>query len=179
MIGGGVPLFRCRCIDWCSEMAKSKSESGFLRELLAIGLYKRNQGRLTRQLTAVAFGLIVFLGTWTMSQGPLNVTGPQSVNLWLVKFTLDGVWIRVGIPFLIAAVGGWIVYRAVNYSRFADFLISVEAEMDKVTWSSRAELYRATVVVIVTMIFLGVILFLYDVFWQNFFEWIGFLQIYG
>lgn len=159
-------------------MAKSKNESSFFSGLLTVGRYKRNQGQLTRKLTAVGLGLIVFIGAWTMSQGPLNVTEPQLINLWFVKFTVAGVWIRVGIPFLIAAVGGWIVYRAVNFSRFADFLISVEAEMDKVTWSSRTELYRATIVVIVSMIFIGVVLFMYDIFWQNFFEWIGFLQIY-
>ena len=73
--------------------------------------------------------------------------------------------------------GAWAIFRAVNYPRFADFLISVEAEMDKVSWSSRQELYRATVVVVVTMFCLGAVLFLFDVFWQNFFEIIKFLQI--
>ena len=160
-------------------MAKSKSESTFFSEMLTVGLYKRNQGRLARQLTAVGLGLIVFLGAWTLSQGPLNVNEPQEISLLVTTVTVGDIWIRVGIPAVLAAIGGWIVYRAVNYPRFADFLISVEAEMDKVTWSSRSELYRSTVVVIVSMIFLGVVLFLYDVFWQNFFEWIGFLQIYG
>ena len=58
--------------------------------------------------------------------------------------------------------GIWLAFRAVNLPQFADFLISVEAEMDKVTWSSRQELYRATVVVITTMVLLGAILLLYD-----------------
>ena len=143
-------------------MAKSKNVSGFLSELLAVGLYKRNQGRLTRQLSAAAFALIVFLGAWNLAQGPLN--------------DYDRIY-QIGIPSAIALVGGWMVYRLVNYPRFADFLISVEAEMDKVTWSSKAELYRATVVVLVTMFLMGAILFVFDVFWQNFFEWIGFLEI--
>ena len=65
----------------------------------------------------------------------------------------------------------------VNYPRFADFLISVEAEMDKVSWSSKSELYRATVVVLVTMVLIGIILFVFDVIWQYFFEFIGFLEI--
>ena len=46
--------------------------------------------------------------------------------------------------------------------RFADFLISVEAEMNKVSWPSRGELYRASLVVIVVIFLLVAILFGYD-----------------
>lgn len=143
-------------------MAKSKNASSFWNELLRVGLYKRNQGRLTRQLTVVAFALVVFLGAWTMSQA----------------FLLDSSTpVRYGIPLGISVVGAWAVYRLVNYPRFADFLISVEAEMDKVSWPSRQELYRATAVVLATMFLLSAVLFLYDWFWQKFFQIIGFLQI--
>jgi len=55
-------------------------------------------------------------------------------------------------------------------------LIAVEAEMDKVTWPSREQLFRATWVVIFIMLFLGACLFVYDVFWQWFFKMIGFLE---
>ncbi len=130
--------------------------------MLTVGLYKRNQGRLTRQLTAAALALIVCLGAWTLGQGPLNA--------------LDWQY-RILIPYAIALTGAWAIYRLVNYPRFADFLISVEAEMDKVSWSSKSELYRATVVVLVTMVLIGVILFVFDVIWQYFFEFIGFLEI--
>jgi preprotein translocase subunit SecE len=143
-------------------MAKKASSASFLGELLAFNLYKRNQGRLSRQLSGVAFGLIVGFGAWTLSQGPL-----QSYD----------VQIRVGIPSLITAIGVWIIFRALNYPPFADFLISVEAEIDKVSWASKSELYRATAVVIVTMLFLALMLFFYDVFWQWFFRLIGFLQL--
>ncbi len=143
------------------EMAKSKSSVSIWGELLSAGLYKRNQGRLTRQLTAVALALIVFLGAWTLSTVLADYEPP----------------LRLGFPCALAAVGAWAIFRAINYPRFADFLISVEAEMDKVSWSSRGELYRATVVVVVTMFCLGAVLFLFDVFWQNFFEIIRFLQI--
>ncbi len=145
-------------------MAKSKNDASFWGELLAVGLYKRNQGRLARQLTAIALAFVVCFGAWTLSQGPL--AGYQR-------------GVSLGVPLGIALVGVWISYRLVNYPRFADFLISVEAEMDKVTWSSKQELYRATIVVLVSMFLLGAILFLYDVFWRWFFELIHFLQIYS
>jgi preprotein translocase subunit SecE len=144
-------------------MAKKEQAVGFWANLSEPALYKRNQGRLTRQLTAVGAALIVFLGVWTLSNGPLGGSG--------------NVWIRVGIPVAIGAAGAWAIYRGVNYPRFADFLISVEAEMDKVTWATKEDLHRSTVVVIATMFFLGAVLFIYDLVWSWFFQWIGFLQI--
>lgn len=157
-------------------MAKKIESVKFLANLLDPSLYKRNQGRLTRQLTAATFGLIIFLGAWTLSSGPLASWDSS----WAAEVEVDG-WvasaIRVGIPVLLAALGAWVVYRAVNFPTFADFLISVEAEMDKVTWASKQDLYRSTMVVIGVMLFLGFALFVFDLFWQWFFKLIGFLQI--
>ncbi len=150
-------------------MAKKKDDVSFWGNMLVVGLYKRNQGRLTRQLTAVSFALIIFLGAWTLSGGPLDVYNKEP---WKP-------WIHIGIPTILAALGAWLVYRTVNYPTFADFLISVEAEMDKVTWATRTDLYRSTIVVIAVMFFLGFTLFIYDLFWQWFFQLIGFLRLVG
>ena len=79
--------------------------------------------------------------------------------------------VSLGVTFL----GLWATYRIIHWPRFADFLISVEAEMDKVTWSDWGELKRATVVVLVTMVILTVVLFLFDVFWQRVFTSTGVL----
>ena len=146
--------------------------------MFAVGLYKRNQGHLTRQLSAVALGLIVALGAWTLSQSSFLSSLDDSVTFFWV-LVIPGDVIRLGTPFGIVVAGGWIIYRLVNYPRFADFLISVEAEMDKVVWSSKAELYRATVVVLVTMGLLAAFLLVFDVFWQSFFSMIGFLEVGG
>lgn len=142
-------------------MAKAAESSSLLSEMFSARIYKKNQGRLARQLTAVALGLMIFYGCYSLAEGPLSPYSP----FW-----------HYGIPLLVAAVAAWAVYRAVNWPKFADFLISVEAEMDKVSWASRQELIRATVVVIVTMLMLGVILFVYDLFWQSIFRWLGILQ---
>ncbi|HEY3969675.1 MAG TPA: preprotein translocase subunit SecE [Planctomycetaceae bacterium] len=139
----------------------AKQETGtFWNELTAIGLYKPSQGRLARQLTAAALGVMVISGAYILSVGPLQgfSKGVQS-----------------GLPIAIVAIGGWIVFRLVNYSKFAEFLISVEAEMGKVSWAPKQELYRATIVVLSTMAFLGVVLFAYDFIWQTFFQAIGVL----
>jgi preprotein translocase subunit SecE len=143
-------------------MGKARTETAVWSELLRFDLYKRTQGRLARQLTALALGLVIFFGAWTLSQGPLAEYGAM---------------IRQGLPLLICAIGAWLIFRLVNYPRFADFLISVQAEMDKVSWADRSELYRATIVVLSTMFFLGFVLFLYDIFWAALFRWIGVLQV--
>ena len=140
-------------------MAKPENGS-FWSELLAVDLYKRNQGRLARQLTAAGIGAMVVAGAYVLSQGPLAGMGRE---------------VRVGIPLLITAAAAWVVYRLVNYPRFAEFLISVEAEMGKVSWASKDEVMRATIVVLSTMLFLGVILFFYDLLWQKILFWIGVL----
>lgn len=145
-------------------MAKKNETAGFWANMLEVAPYKRNQGRLTRQLTAVALVAILLLGMQAFAQGPLEGFDNQP-------------WIHLGIPVLLSCIGLWVVYRAVNYAVFADFLISVEAEMDKVAWASRQELYRSAIVVIVVMFSLGFMLFTYDLFWQWFFQKIGFLQI--
>ena len=72
-------------------------------------------------------------------------------------------------PILIALFGSWLGYRLVNLPRFADFLIAVEAEMSKVSWPSRGELFRSSLVVICVIIILAVSLFSFDLIWQWFF----------
>ncbi|MFK7817824.1 MAG: preprotein translocase subunit SecE, partial [Planctomycetaceae bacterium] len=114
-----------------------------IQELFKVGLYKKNQGRLTRQLTALGLLLVIGYGLWTLAQGPL------------MQMNGGNPAVRLGIPLVLFAASAWAVYRGVNYPKFADFLISVEAEMDKVTWASKTELYRGTIVVLVTMIFMA------------------------
>src|SRR5690349_4406706 len=121
-------------------MAKEKTSTDTVGELLSPRVYKPNQGRIVRQLTALALGLIVLFGAYTWSQGLLSSSETP---------------IRIGLPVGISAICAWLIFRLINYPRFAEFLISVEAEMDKVTWASKHELYRATIVVIFTMFFLG------------------------
>jgi preprotein translocase subunit SecE len=144
-------------------MAKDKSTSiVVVNELASARIYKPNQGKLVRQLTAVALGLLLFFGAYTWSQG------------WLAS---QDTAIRVGLPAAVAAVGAWLIFRVVNLPRVAEFLISVESEMDKVSWASKHELYRATIVVICTMFFLGAILYVYDLIWYQILSYIRVLRL--
>ena len=143
-------------------MARQQASPSVLHEIFATGLYKRNQGRIVRQLTAIALGVTVFLGCYVLAQGPLSNYD-------------DGV--RYGIPFALLVLGCWAAYRAVNYPKFADFLIAVEAEMAKVSWPTFPEVVRASAVVITIMFLLGATLFCYDLVWQWFFKLIGVLRL--
>lgn len=145
--------------------AAKKNTSSVVQELFKAGLYKKNQGRLTRQLTAIGILAVIGYGLWTLAKGPLSTLNVE-----------PGVqpWVSVGLPLIIFVAAVWVVYRIVNYPKFADFLIAVEAEMDKVTWSTKGELYRATVVVLVVMVAMTALLFAYDWIWSVVFKWIGF-----
>lgn len=78
--------------------------------------------------------------------------------------SVDLGFVRFLVPGLLLAVGLWICFRIVNYPKFTDFLISVETEMTKVTWPSRDEVFRSSVVVIFMIFALSAILAAYDLF---------------
>lgn len=83
----------------------------------------------------------------------------------------------VGIPTAVGLVLAWIAYRVINFPRFADFLISTQAEMTKVNWPGKNETRNSTVVVLVTCFLMSVFLFLADMFWRASLTWLNILQI--
>ena len=145
-----------------SRQTATGSSSSIWGELLTGGLYKRNQGRVVRQATAIAVGLVAFVGCYVLSQGRLS--------------EFDDAW-RYGIPAVLLAVGCWVAYRVVNYPRFADFLIAVEAEMAKVSWPTWPQVVRSSLVVIGIMFLLAAALALFDWVWFNIFSFFGVLRL--
>jgi len=133
--------------------------NGFLQELLQVGIYKRSQGRITRQVTWAALAGAVGVGFWRLSQ--------MMVDHWDWNRTVGMV-----VPTVLAAAGCWIAYRLVNFPRFADFLIAVEAEMNKVSWPTRGELVRSSLVVLISIVVLGAVLSGFDAFWTAFFTYV-------
>lgn len=144
-----------------SSVAKGKdgdAGGGFLSELFRFGFYKPNQGRVVRQVTFLAVALIACLaGVEVFRSG------------WGSRLGASGLV----IAFLVAGIGSWVAYRLVNYSTFADFLIAVEAEMNKVSWPGRQQLWNASVVVMFVIFAMAAALFLFDVIWTRVFEIIG------
>ena len=129
-------------------------------ELLSAAVYKPNQGRLVRQVTCLVVWIVVALGCWRL-------------HVWLNGRFGEATWAEFAVPGGLLLGGFWLGFRVVNWPRFADFLIAVEAELAKVSWPSKTELIRASIVVIFTIFFLASILFLFDIIWQTFFRAIG------
>lgn len=130
------------------------------RELFSVGIYKRSQGRIARQVTAAVLGAVVILGAWRLNRFLMDQ--PAAIQM-----TAAGVILVLGL---------WTCYRAVNMPRFADFLIAVEAEMNKVSWPSKGELFRSSMVVIITMFGLAATLYFYDLLWQMLLTKLGVLR---
>jgi preprotein translocase subunit SecE len=133
----------------------------WLSELFQFGVYKRSQGRIARQVTFAAMAITFALAAWRfyVTFGPSLPSG--------VGYASSAVVLLLGL---------WVSFRLVNVPRFADFLIAVEAEMNKVSWPSRTELIRSSVVVIFVIFFLSVVLFGFDLTWGFLFEWMGIIK---
>jgi len=156
--------------------------NAFWRDFFSAGLYKRSQGRIARQATFGVLLITAVLGAWSLKEFLTDKSLPLLsivVDAKTHKVAYDrvnGVF-RLGFPLVFAVVGGWLAFRLVNRARFADFLIAVEAEMAKVSWPSRRELYRSSLVVLITMFGLAAVLYAYDIFWQFLLHALGVLQI--
>jgi preprotein translocase SecE subunit len=69
------------------------------------------------------------------------------------------------LPVVLSAILVWWVWRLVNQPTFADFLIATEAEMNKVSWTTRKRLVQDTIVVLVTVFLMTVFLLIIDLIW--------------
>ena len=142
-------------------MSKALDEQSLFSSFLGTGIYKRTQGRLVRQATAVAIFAFVVVGCWRLKEAVLSESSRA---------------VQLGVPVAVAALGAWLAYRIVNYPPFTNFLISVEAEMAKVNWPSWEYLKRAAFVVVGTMFLFAAFLAVCDALWVEIFRLIGFLE---
>ncbi len=95
-------------------MSKDKAAAaGVVPGMFQLGLYKRSQGRVTRQVTFAFLVLGFALISWKTHLLLRSYSLQYALDYWLA-----GALLVVGL------VGS---FWAVNYPRFADFLIAVEA----------------------------------------------------
>lgn len=141
---------------------KTAASPTLVGELFQAGIYKGSLGRITRRVTMLAILVTVAAGAYRWS---VFLTGNE--------FFKNARYI---LPLALLAIGGWFAFRIVNYPRFADFLIAVEAEMSKVSWPSKRELYRSSFVVIFVLFFMMFVLYGFDWFWVVIFQMLGILQ---
>jgi len=120
--------------------------------------YKQDQGRLARMasfwtLVAMAFygcsSLRAELPAYFEQLGQPLVSGMPEIPV---------LGVRLDAAFLIAAVlfvsGTWLIYRWLETPKNADLLIETENELRKVTWPTMKEVVNASIVVIISVLFL-------------------------
>ncbi|MDY3553256.1 preprotein translocase subunit SecE [Gemmata sp. JC717] len=133
--------------------------------------YKRSLGVKVRRLTILGVLIIGVSGAWSMFTNGL--VGEQLVLTlpfgWQPIPLMHGFLLTIGakvvVLSLLVAATLWVALRAVNVPDFAEFLIATEAEMNKVSWSTRKRLAQDTVVVLVTTLLMTVFLLAVDLFW--------------
>jgi preprotein translocase SecE subunit len=143
--------------------------------------YKRTQGQRVRRGTIIGILILGGCGIYTMM---LHDTLAKGAPSWQVAIPFSSGHslvllpdVKFTLPLLLSALTLWLAYRIVNLPVFADFLIATEAELNKVSWTTRKRLIQDTVVVMVTVILLTVFLFLVDQTWGFVLSKLGVLQI--
>lgn len=138
----------------------STGSSSIVSEFFHAGVYKPTQGKAVRQATFAALAVFLGLACFQLSR-------------WLAS---NWEVAEYPLPLALFVLGVWVCYRAVNLPKFADFLIAVQAEMNKMSWPSQQELVRSSLVVIVVIFILATILFGLDILWMALFKAIGVLR---
>jgi preprotein translocase subunit SecE len=129
---------------------------------VALELYKSGQGRYVRVGTYIGTVLVNLVLCWYL-WSKLNNYLPSAKEDEPVTFVQAiKTYLEYGIPFLLFAGMVIVEWIYLNKPVAVDFLIATESEMKKVSWSSRAELFGSTLVVIVTVFVLAVMIFTVD-----------------
>jgi len=122
----------------------------YVRTLTSAGAYKPGQGNWARLGTLAVLILAVLGGAYAWTRTTSNTSNA----------------VKYGVPAVVGAALGWAAYRLIHWPRYADFLITTESEMNKVSWPSRQEVKTSTIVVLVLAIFLAIFLSTVDWLWQ-------------
>jgi preprotein translocase subunit SecE len=120
-------------------------------------IYKRGQGYYTRLWS----GLVVF----AIAAGGCYV-------LWRKLTVLDNMWVKTLVPVGLCVAFGLLIFWLLNRRGAADFMISAEGEIKKVSWSSRREITVSTMIVICVVVLMAVMLFAADMTFKSLFMYV-------
>jgi preprotein translocase subunit SecE len=132
---------------------------------MRLQIYKPGQGYYTRLLSALGGGAVVLAGCWRLYE-KLSGLGISQEKVLIVQTT---------VPVVVFAILGFLLYWLVNRPSVADFMIAAEAEVKKVSWSSRKEVSVSTFIVIVVVVGMAALLAITDVFFHSVFMFIHLL----
>ena len=125
---------------------------------MAFAIYKRGQGKYTRLCTSFGVATIIGLGCFQL----YKKLEAADLGLWAETMVPAGLFLALGI----------LIFWLINKPSVADFMIAAEGEMKKVSWSSRKEIAVSTFIVIMVVIVMAVILYVTDLSFQVFFDWL-------
>ncbi len=128
---------------------------------MAFKIYKRGQGYYTRLYSALVSFVIVAMGCYVL-YGKLQV--------------IDNIWVGSLVPAGVCLVCGLLLFWLVNKPSVADFMISAEGEIKKVSWSSRREIFFSTIIVICVVAIMAMMLWATDMAFQFLFRYV--IKIY-
>ena len=133
------------------RMKPDRSGVSFFACLLNCYTHRGMQGRLIRHTVLILLWLFVAVITQ---------------KLYGVASEFLGVMAAVASAALVAVIGCWVAFRFLHHQPVADFLIDVQIESSKVSWSTWSELRRSTIIVLVAMALFSAYLFACDISWQ-------------
>ena len=141
---------------------RTRPEAGAISVAL-LQPYAPEKAAISRWTFAVSTVALFAFGAWQFfSWAPESMHGPL-FGSWRIgegdDFPISSALVLSIIFFLASAAGIW---WSINYPRLVDFFADTENEMTKVSWSSWKEVWGSSVVVIVTVVILGVWIFLVD-----------------
>jgi preprotein translocase SecE subunit len=119
---------------------------------MALEIYKHGQGKYTRLWSAVGMAAIIGFGCFRLYEK----LGATTNNLWIQSMIPAVLFVALGLSLL------WLM----NHPSVADFMISAEGEVKKVSWSSRQEIAVSTFIVVLVVVVIALLLAISDLLLQ-------------
>ena len=127
--------------------------------------YKEDQGRHVRM--AAFWSVVFFLGFGCRFLHDLMIQWPD-LRAPLGGIRIPVVGVNLSPAFLVSALvfcaGMFLIHRWQQRPKVAELLIDTETELKKVSWPNGQDVWNASVVVIVSVIILGCLLAVADIF---------------
>jgi preprotein translocase subunit SecE len=156
--------FVCRALSayLVDRMKSDRSSLPFLVCLLRLDSHRPAQGRLIRRTLLIVAWILVAI---------------VCQKIFGLAYDLFGGLVATAITVLAASLGGWVATRMFQYPPIADFLIDVQTESSKVSWSTWPELQQTTIIVLTAMVAFSAYLFACDISWQFVLRWLSILNV--
>lgn len=152
---------------------------------MAFEVYKKKQGIYARYVFAIILGFAVFFASYSL-YGLLislpEVYAGARVPVLNVSFNwgfLTSVSLFVVCLALVGILAGGVQTKVgpldASGRRVVDFLIDIQAELQKVSWPSKQELISSIIVVLISIVVLSLYIFGVDALMREIMKLLGFL----